>query len=133
MNTYVGQILREEAWRSVVWFGIALLGWAIIVSGSETVDATAGTVLGLPLLTALLAASVLVGIRLATGRELKATGDGAYLAWALATFTGSLAGIYYVLVLEGTPLVAVAILVAAALGLYVLSTAVERSPDARSG
>ena len=132
MNAHVARILREETWRSVVWFGIALFGWATVLTGSETTEATAGTVLGLPVLTALVVASVVVGIRLATGRALQATGDVAYIAWAAATLAGSLLGIYYVLVLHGTPLVAVAVPASAAVGLYVLSTVGERPTDARS-
>ncbi len=126
MTNEVTRIIREEAWRSVVWFGISLFAWAIIVTESNAVAASVGTVLGLPLLTTVIIAGGLVAFRLLSGRELKATGDGAYLAWIVGVVIGAFAALYYVLVLDGTPLVSVLVLVGALVGFYVVRATVAR-------
>jgi hypothetical protein len=116
MNTRLHTILVEEAWRSVVWFGASLFSWAIIITEAPSIQATAGTVLGLPLLTAFAAATLLVGIRLRTGHDIRLSADGAYLAWVSATLTGALASLYYILALGGTTLVIPAVIVSAVVG-----------------
>ena len=100
--------------RGVVWYGASLLGWAIIVDASSVLSATAATVFGLPVATALALALVMVATRRATGLDLKVQTDGGQL---LVAITGAIAGgfvvLYAVLVGDWSPLLGV---------LYVLAT-----------
>lgn len=64
------RIVSEELWRSVVWAGMALFGWSIIITSSPQLDANAVTVVGLPLLTWALLTGTMIGLRVWTGREL---------------------------------------------------------------
>ena len=81
-------------WRSVVWFAIGLFGWSLIISSTTLIEATALTALGLPLLTWGVLTIVMIGIRVATGLELKAQTEGSQLLWLI---TGSVLGGFLVL------------------------------------
>lgn len=94
MNTNARQIVNEELWRSVVWFAIGLFGWSLVITSTETIDASALTVLGLPILTAAVLFATMVGIRILTGLELKAQTEGSQLLWLV---TGSVLGGFLVL------------------------------------
>jgi hypothetical protein len=117
MNAEVRRVATEELWRSVVWFAIGLFGWSFIIASTDVLEASALSVLGLPLLTAAVLGTVMVAIRLATGLELKAGTEGGQLLWLV---TGSVLGgflvCYDVLVNGRTPLVFLGYGVAVALG-----------------
>lgn len=67
----VRRVIAEELWRSVAWAGFSLFGWAIIISVSDQLAATVWTVLGVPLLTWASLTVAMIGLRLATSRELQ--------------------------------------------------------------
>ena len=94
MNVETQRIFNEELWRSVVWFAIGLFGWSLIISSTTLIEATALTALGLPLLTWGVLTIVMIGIRVATGLELKAQTEGSQLLWLI---TGSVLGGFLVL------------------------------------
>ncbi|MFC7044966.1 hypothetical protein ACFQH6_05575 [Halobacteriaceae archaeon GCM10025711] len=79
MDPDLERVVREELWRSVVWFALGLFGWATIINGSDAIEATAVTALGLPLLTWAALTGVMVGLRRLTGWELKVTDEGGQL------------------------------------------------------
>jgi hypothetical protein len=64
MNPRIVSVLREELWRGFSWFGLALFGWSMAITGTDRLPANAYTVLGLPLLTALGLSIVLALVRL---------------------------------------------------------------------
>ena len=64
-------ILRQELLRSIAWAALGLVGWAILISGSDRLPATVWTVLGLPVLTWASLTLGLVGIRLLTDTDLQ--------------------------------------------------------------
>ncbi len=87
MSTKTRQVVNEELWRSVVWFAIGLFGWSLIITSTEAIEASALTALGLPILTAGVLFSIMVGIRILTGLELKAKTEGSQLLWLITSRT----------------------------------------------
>lgn len=71
MNVETRRILTEEGWRSAAWVFIALVGWSFLITVTP-LEATALTAVGLPALTVVTLTATMIGIRLVTGRELKA-------------------------------------------------------------
>lgn len=67
----VHRIVREELWRSVVWAGLGLFGWAVITNLSDQLETNLWTVVGLAALTWAVLTAAMITIRLVTGRELK--------------------------------------------------------------
>ncbi len=53
MSAKSRHIINEELWRSVVWAGLGLVGWAILISEFAWLDGTLLTVFGLPILRGL--------------------------------------------------------------------------------
>jgi hypothetical protein len=94
MNPETRRVVGEELWRSVVWFALGLFGWSLIITSTDVLEASALTALGLPVLTAAVLGTVMVGLRLATGLELKADTEGSQLLWLV---TGSALGGFLVL------------------------------------
>lgn len=94
MNAETRRIVNEELWRSVVWFAIGLFGWSLIISSTTLIEATALTALGLPVLTWAVLTVLMIGIRVATGLELKAQTDSGQLLWLIM---GSVLGGFLVL------------------------------------
>jgi hypothetical protein len=94
MNPETRRVVGEECWRSVVWFGLGLFGWSLLITSTDALEASALTALGLPILTAAVLGGVMVGLRLATGLELKADTEGSQLLWLV---TGSALGGFFVL------------------------------------
>lgn len=72
MNTRLERIVREELWRSIVWIGLGLIGWATLVDGTAWLDASVLTAFGLPVLTWAVLTAGLVGVRYVTRAELQA-------------------------------------------------------------
>lgn len=64
-------IIATELWRSVAWAGLAFVGWAFIVTGIGTLDATVWTVVVLPMLTWAALTVAMIGLRVATGSTLR--------------------------------------------------------------
>lgn len=112
--------LGEELMRGVVWYGGGLLGWSVILSSTTVLPATAATALGLPAVTALGLSLVMVGLRRATGLDLKVQTEGGQL---LVAVTGAIVGgfvvLYAVLVDGRSPLLGVLYVVATVGGLLI--------------
>lgn len=113
-------VLGEELMRGVVWYGGSLLGWALILTESTVLPATPVTALGLPAVTALGLSLVMVGLRRATGYDLKVQTEGGQL---LVAFTGAIVGgfiVLYAILVEGqSPLLVVVYVLATAGGLVI--------------
>ena len=84
-STY--HVLGEELMRGVAWYFGSLIAWSVIVTTSA-LSATPITVFGLPAVTALGIALVMIGTRHITGRDLKVQTEGGQL---LVTITGAIA------------------------------------------
>lgn len=114
------RVLGEELMRGVVWYGGSLLGWAFIITESQILPATPTTAIGLPAFSALGLSLAMVGIRLATGLDLKVQTEGGQL---LVAITGAIVGgfvvLYVVLVNGRSPLLVAAYLLATAGGLFI--------------
>jgi hypothetical protein len=99
VNAESRQVVVEELWRSVVWIAIGLFGWSLIVSSTDRIDASALTALGLPLATWAALTLSMIGIRLATGMELKVeTESGRYLMWFIGLVVGAFVVLWLILV-----------------------------------
>lgn len=94
-------VVGEELLRGVVWYFGSLVGWAYILTGSETVPVSGVAGVALPAGTAVAIVLGLVAIRYSTGLELKIhSGDGYLLASIAAAFVGGFGVLYLVLVWE---------------------------------
>lgn len=117
METETRRIINEELWRSVVWFGIGLFGWSLIITSTNRIEASALTVLGLPILTTAALALVMIGIRVSTGAELEATTEGSQLLWLIiGSAVGGFLVLYDVLVNGRNPAVLLGYVLAVVLG-----------------
>ncbi|PCR92444.1 hypothetical protein [Natrinema ejinorense] len=97
MNVNTRRIVTEELWRSVVWAGLGLVGWAIIVSEFAWVDGTLVTVFGLPILTWAVLTGGMIGIRLRTEGELQVQSQaGIVLSVIVGILLGGVAAIFLV-------------------------------------
>lgn len=114
------RVMGEELMRGIVWYGGSLLGWAIILSSSSVLPTTPWTVLGLPAATALGLSLVMLGVRRATGLDLKVQSEGGQL---LTAITGAIVGgfivLYVVLVEEQSPLLVLVYVLATVSGLLI--------------
>ncbi|ELZ27704.1 hypothetical protein C475_07280 [Halosimplex carlsbadense 2-9-1] len=122
------QIVGEELWRSVVWSAIGLLGWSLIISSTDRLDASAITVLGLPVATWSVLTLSMIGIRLATGMELKVeTESGRYLMWFVGLVVGAFVVLWLILV-QSQPWTLIAVYAAGSvLGTLVWRGYIERA------
>lgn len=94
-------VMGEELLRGVVWYFGSLVGWAYILTGSETIPVSGVAGVALPAGTALAIVVGLILTRSVTGLELKVqTGDGYVLATMTAVFVGGFGVLYLVLVRE---------------------------------
>jgi hypothetical protein len=105
MNTETRRILTEEAWRSIVWFGIAFFGWGLIITQTTALEATGWTVLGLPLATTFTIAALLVLYRLQTGAELQGNTDSARINWLIGAIIVGFLTLYHILANDANPVV----------------------------
>ncbi|MBZ6495527.1 hypothetical protein [Natrinema longum] len=97
MNPETRRIVTEELWRSVVWAGLGLVGWAIIVSEFAWVDGTLVTVFGLPILTWAVLTGGMIGVRLRTEGELQVGSQaGIVLSVIVGILLGGVAAIFLV-------------------------------------
>ncbi|WP_049930240.1 hypothetical protein [Halosimplex carlsbadense] len=128
MNVGPKQIVGEELWRSVVWSAIGLLGWSLIISSTDRLDASAITVLGLPVATWSVLTLSMIGIRLATGMELKVeTESGRYLMWFVGLVVGAFVVLWLILV-QSQPWTLIAVYAAGSvLGTLVWRGYIERA------
>ena len=112
-RSQVRRILSEELWRSVGWAGLGLVGWSIIISTSGQLEATAWTVLGLPILTWASLTVGMIGFRLTTGHELQVqTKEGLHVVVLAGYLFAVFWAIFLILALDYSPVVIV--------GLYLL-------------
>jgi hypothetical protein len=99
------QIVREELMRSIVWFGIGLVGWPLVVSNVEWLDATVLTVAGLPALTWASLTAGAIAVRVSTGATLRArTSTRLPVAVLLGVALGGVAAVYLVAAADRSPL-----------------------------
>lgn len=112
------RVLGEELLRGVVWYGASLLGWALVLSSTDAIPATAATALGLPAATALGMTLVMVAVRRLTGLELKVQHPGGQLLVVVTgAFVGGFLVLYAVLAAGGSPWLVPLYLLATAGGL----------------
>jgi hypothetical protein len=95
MNRELRRLVGEELLRSIVWAGLGMVGWPILVSEVAWLEASVLTVFGLPVLTwAVLTASA-IGIRLLTGTELQVrTPAGLSTSLLVGIVCGGVAAVY---------------------------------------
>jgi hypothetical protein len=105
MNSNIRRILTEEAWRSVVWFGLTFFGWGLIITQTTALEATGWTVLGLPLATTFIIAALLVLYRLQTGAELQGNADSARINWLIGVVVIGFLTLYHILANDANPVV----------------------------
>lgn len=98
-------ILREELLRSIVWAGLGLFGWAILVSSSSQLSATVWTVVGLPILTWASLTVGMIGIRLLTGTDLQVQStEGLHIIFVGGVIIGGFWAVFLIFVLDWSPL-----------------------------
>lgn len=106
----IGRIVREELLRSIAWAGLGLFGWAVLITESARLEATALTVFGLPVLTWALLTTSMIGIRFYTGAELKVLSrDGILFSVVLGVILGGFGVIYLVTIRDQSLVVLVAL------------------------
>jgi hypothetical protein len=99
------QIVREELLRSIVWFGLGLVGWPLVVSNVEWVDATVLTVAGLPAVTWASLTAGAIAVRVSTGATLRArTPTGLSVGVLFGVALGGVAAVYLVAAVDRSPL-----------------------------
>lgn len=97
MNHKQRRIVREELLRSIVWIGLGIVGWPIVISEVAWLETTALTVFGLPVLTWALLTTALIGIRTATSSTLQVrTSTGVWISLGLGIALGGVGAVYLV-------------------------------------
>lgn len=71
MKTEMRRTVREELLRSFAWFGLALVGWQVIIDEVAWLEQSLLTVFGLPVLTWAVLTAGMIGTRVVSGRELQ--------------------------------------------------------------
>ena len=107
MNLEQRRIVREELWRSVVWFGLGLVGWPVLVDEVAWLEQSLFTVFALPVVTWAVLTAGMVGIRTVSGAELQyqLPFSGFLLWWVIL---GVPSAVYFVAVEGYTPLLVIA-------------------------
>lgn len=113
MSTEIRRIAREELLRSIVWFGLGIVGWPILISEFTWLDANVLTVFGLPLLTWAVLTTGMIGVRVATSPELQVTTPvGLSMSLLLGIMLGGVSAVYLVAVEEYAALPVIIVYVA---------------------
>jgi hypothetical protein len=95
MNPQRQQIIREELLRSIVWIGLGIVGWPLVISEVSWLDATALTVFGLPVLTWAGLTTGMIAVRVATATELQVqTPTGLSISLLLGIMLGGVGAVY---------------------------------------
>jgi hypothetical protein len=95
MNPQRQQIIREELLRSIVWIGLGIVGWPLVISEVSWLDATALTVFGLPVLTWAGLTTGMIAVRVATATELQVqTPTGISISLLLGIMLGGVGAVY---------------------------------------
>jgi peptidoglycan/LPS O-acetylase OafA/YrhL len=117
MRRETRRVLTAELWRSVVWAGLALVGWGFLAGESAAVPTTLPTTVGLPLFTWLLVTCGAVGVRLwrSRGHRLRSRA-GRWLGAVGTLAAGGILAVCAVSVLDRSPLVVGSLYLAVALG-----------------
>ena len=106
MSTEIPRIVREELWRSIAWFGLALVGWPILVDGLAWLEQNLFTVFGLPVVTWGVLTVGMIGIRTVSGAELQyPLSSSGVLLWG--AILGVLTAVYLIAVEGYSPLLVV--------------------------
>lgn len=71
MDPETRRVITEELLRSIVWAIIGLFGWAMLASWTGLLETNVFTLLTVPFLIWAIPTTLMIGIRLATGAELK--------------------------------------------------------------
>ncbi len=90
------RIVREELWRSVAWAGLALVGWATLVTEVAWLEANPFTVFGLPVITWAVLTAGMIGIRTVTGSEFQLDTHSLPVFLFEAVVLGGLGAVYLV-------------------------------------
>lgn len=101
MNAELDRIVREELWRSVAWFGLAIVGWPTLADEVPWLDVNAITVFVLPVLTWVVLTAGTVGLRVITARELQVQTVSGWILSAVLGFVLSGVGAVYLVTIEG--------------------------------
>lgn len=97
MNARLNRIAREELLWSLVWFGLGMVGWTMLVDGLAWLDASALTVAGLPVLTWGVLTAGAIGIRYVSATDLQLrTQRGFWISVATGATLNGLAAAYLV-------------------------------------
>ena len=91
------QIVREELLRSIAWFGLGIVGWPIVVTEVAWLEATALTVLGLPLVTWAVLTTTAIALRSTTdaGAQVR-TQTGLSVSLLVGIMLGGVGAVYLV-------------------------------------
>jgi len=95
MKPQLRRIIREELLRSIVWIGLGIVGWPIVISEVAWLDTTALTVFGLPALTWALLTTGAIAVRVATSTELQVqTPVGLSISLLFGIMLGGVGAVY---------------------------------------
>lgn len=98
MNLEQRRIVREELWRSIVWIGLGMVGWPVLVTETSWLGQNLLTVFGLPVVTWAVLTAGMIGIRTLTSSELQLSTPRLPVFVLEAVVLGSICWIYLVVV-----------------------------------
>lgn len=105
MEANTTSIIKEELLRSIVWAGLGLAGWGLLISNSSMLEATVLNVLGLPVLTWAVLTIGMIGARLVTGMDLQVQSmEGLSVGVILGILASGFAALYFIVVEGYSPL-----------------------------
>lgn len=64
MTPEMRRIVREKLWKSIAWFGLALVGWQLLIDELAWLEQGLLTVFGLPVLTWAVLTAGTIGTRI---------------------------------------------------------------------
>lgn len=95
MNRELRRLVGEELLRSIVWAGLGMVGWPILVSELAWLEPSVLTVFVLPVLTWAVLTAGAIGIRLGTGADFQVqTPTGLSYSLLAGVVCGGLAAVY---------------------------------------
>lgn len=92
------RIVREELWRSIVWIGLGMVGWPVLVTEVAWLEQNLFTVFGLPVVTWVVLTVSMIGLRTITGSELQRSMPSLPVVVLEAVLLGSICWVYLVVV-----------------------------------
>jgi hypothetical protein len=95
MDRQLRRLVGEELWRSIVWAGLGMVGWPILVSELAWLEPSVLTVVVLPVLTWAVLTAAAIGIRLGTGADFQVqTPTGLSYSLLTGVVCGGLVAVY---------------------------------------